>query len=74
MTSMMPVVIRLGKNPALLPLWFRKQPEDGFEGLVQKIEFLNRIQCLYCYSTQTRLVTKQAESQYVKTGRVTLVK
>ena len=40
-TSMMPVVIRLGENPALLPLWFRTQPEVGFEGLVQKIEFLN---------------------------------
>lgn len=74
MTSMMPVVIRLGENPALLPLWFRKQPEDGLEGLVQKIGFLNQIRYLYYYSTQTRLVTKRAESQNVKTGRMTLVK
>lgn len=74
MTSMMPVVIRLGENPALLPSRFRKQPADCLERLVQKIGFLNRIQCLYCYSTQTRLVTKPAESQYVKAGRVTLVK
>ena len=74
MPSMTPVVIRLGKNPALPPLWFRKQPEDGFDGLNQEIEFLNRNRYLYYYSTQTKLVSKRAESRYVKTSRMTLVK